>query len=291
MNLPCALPVYERLIACGGTGGHLFPGLAVAETLRDARPRGDVVCLGKGDRFPGSFGTGAISIREAAHHRFALALFACHFRIRPPISIKVSPSAAPFIAISIRRPCSGWADLLPPLRSWPDGCAAFPLLFTNRTPIPGKANRMTARMVRAVLLGFKECAQFFPKVRTEFTGTPIRPELNRSTGSRAGKSSGSREDLATLLVMGGSQGASGINQAIIKSLPFPARPSSADHSSFRGARRASGGRQLSAAKIFPAYVSAFHHRMEEVYSAADFAVARSGAASLAEFAAFGLPAF
>jgi UDP-N-acetylglucosamine--N-acetylmuramyl-(pentapeptide) pyrophosphoryl-undecaprenol N-acetylglucosamine transferase len=88
--------------------------------------------------------------------------------------------------------------------------------------------------------------------------------------------------------MGGSQGASGINQAMIKSLP-----------SLDGARlqiiHLTGTRDeklvadnYRRAKL-PAFVAAFHHRMEEVYSAADFAVARSGAASLAELAAFALP--
>src|SRR5437899_3732773 len=51
--------------------------------------------------------------------------------------------------------------------------------------IPGKANRMTARMVRAVLLGFKECAPFFSKVRTEVTGTPIRSDLKRMDRAEA----------------------------------------------------------------------------------------------------------
>src|SRR3984893_9199878 len=99
---------------------------------------------------------------------------------------------------------------------------------------------------------------------------------------------GLREDLTTRLVMGGSQGASGINQAIIKSLPsLQDVPLQVIH--------LSGGRdeRLVADNYrrenIPAYVSAFHHRMEEVYSAADFTIARSGAASLAEFAFFSLP--
>jgi UDP-N-acetylglucosamine--N-acetylmuramyl-(pentapeptide) pyrophosphoryl-undecaprenol N-acetylglucosamine transferase len=86
--------------------------------------------------------------------------------------------------------------------------------------IPGKANQLTARMVRAVMLGFEECAPFFPKAHIEITGTPIRTELKPLDRQIARQKLGLRTDLATLLVMGGSQGASGINQAIIKSLPF-----------------------------------------------------------------------
>ncbi|HST30749.1 MAG TPA: glycosyltransferase, partial [Chthoniobacterales bacterium] len=94
--------------------------------------------------------------------------------------------------------------------------------------------------------------------------------------------------LTTMLVMGGSQGASGINQAMTKSLPL-LRGAALQVIHLSGAR---DERQVSDSyhrEKIPAYVAAFHHHMEEVYSAADFAVARSGAASLAELAFFGLP--
>jgi UDP-N-acetylglucosamine--N-acetylmuramyl-(pentapeptide) pyrophosphoryl-undecaprenol N-acetylglucosamine transferase len=163
-----------------------------------------------------------------------------------------------------------------------------PTFIHESNAIPGKANRLTARMVRAVLLGFKECAPFFPKVRTEVTGTPIRTELKRFDQPMAREKLGLRPDLTTLLVMGGSQGASGINQAIIKSLPaLHDVPLQVIHlSGARDERLVADNYQR---ENIPAYVSAFHHRMEEIYSAADLTVARSGAASLAEFAFFGLP--
>jgi UDP-N-acetylglucosamine--N-acetylmuramyl-(pentapeptide) pyrophosphoryl-undecaprenol N-acetylglucosamine transferase len=120
------------------------------------------------------------------------------------------------------------------------------------------------------------------------TGTPIRTELKRLDRQVARERLGLRADLTTLLVMGGSQGASGINQAIIKSLPaLHDVPLQVIHlSGTRDERLVADNYQR---ENIPAYVSAFHHRMEEVYSAADLTVARSGAASLAEFAFFGLP--
>jgi UDP-N-acetylglucosamine--N-acetylmuramyl-(pentapeptide) pyrophosphoryl-undecaprenol N-acetylglucosamine transferase len=97
-----------------------------------------------------------------------------------------------------------------------------------------------------------------------------------------------REDLPTLLVMGGSQGASGINQALIKALPFlQGVPLQVIHLS--GARDERLVADNYRRENVPAYIGAFHHRMEEVYSAADLVVARAGAASLAEFAGFSLP--
>ena len=164
-----------------------------------------------------------------------------------------------------------------------------PTFIHESNAIPGRANRMTARMVRAVLLGFKECAQFFPKVKTEFTGTPIRTELKRIDRKTALQQLGLRDDLKTLLVMGGSQGATGINQAVIKSMTtFRELPLQVIHlSGARDERLVADNYQR---ENIPAYVAAFHHQMEAVYSAADLAIARSGAASLAELAAFSLPA-
>src|SRR5437763_14257109 len=144
-------------------------------------------------------------------------------------------------------------------------------------------------MVRAVLLGFKECAPFFPRAGTEVTGTPIRKELQRIDRKIARERLGLREDLLTLLVMGGSQGASGINQAVIKSLPaLQGLPLQVIH--LAGARDERLVADNYQRENIPAHVAAFHHAMEEVYSAADFAIARSGAASLAALAAFALPA-
>jgi UDP-N-acetylglucosamine--N-acetylmuramyl-(pentapeptide) pyrophosphoryl-undecaprenol N-acetylglucosamine transferase len=100
---------------------------------------------------------------------------------------------------------------------------------------------------------------------------------------------GLRGDLPTVLVMGGSQGATGINQAVIKALPL------LHETAFQVIHLAGTRDERLVADNYqrekiPAFVAAFHHAMEAVYSAADFAIARSGAASLAELAAFSLPA-
>src|SRR5207247_10628302 len=104
----------------------------------------------------------------------------------------------------------------------------------------------------------------------------------------ARKKRGLQEDLPTLLGMGGSQGASGMKQALIKSVPFlQGVPLQVIHlSGTRDERLVADNYHR---ENVPAYIAAFYHRMEEIYSAADLVVARAGAASLAEFAAFSLP--
>src|ERR1051325_9501458 len=207
----------NAVIACGGTGGHLFPGIAVAEVLQN---RGhqvmllvsekdiDAVALSGRTNFeieklptvglPSPFSPAFFGFTR----RFVESLSRCRSIYR-----KFNPHAVLGMG--------GFTSTAPVLAGRLRGIATF---IHESNAVPGKANRWTARFVRSVLLGFKECAPFFPKVQIEVTGTPIRTELKRLDRYQARQKLGLRHDRLTMLVMGGSQGASGINQAIIKSL-------------------------------------------------------------------------
>lgn len=276
----------NAVIACGGTGGHLFPGLAVAEMLR---ARGHDVLLFVSEKEVDAL---ALSGREFKYEKlptvglpspFSPAIFGFVRRFTESLARcraiyrKFNPQAVLGMG--------GFTSTAPILAGRMRG---LPTFIHESNAIPGKANRLTARMVRAVLLGFKECAPFFPKVKTEVTGTPIRTELKPMDRAAARAALGLRPDLLTVLVMGGSQGASGINQVVIKALPaFRDTPVQFIHLS--GPRDEKLVADNYARENIPAFVGAFHHKMEEAYSAADLAVARSGAASLSELAVFGLP--
>ncbi|MEP6937101.1 MAG: undecaprenyldiphospho-muramoylpentapeptide beta-N-acetylglucosaminyltransferase [Chthoniobacterales bacterium] len=277
----------NAVIACGGTGGHLFPGLAVAEVLRE---RGHDVML-----FISEKEIDELAVSNRSEFRFeklptvglpspfspAILAFVRRFNESLAACRGIYRNFKPQVVLGM----GGFTSTAPILAGRMRG---IPTFIHESNAIPGKANRMTARLVRAVLLGFKECAPFFPKVRTEITGTPIRSDLKRMGRSEARRKLGLHDDLPTLLVMGGSQGASGINQAMIKSLPsLQGMPLQVIHlAGARDERLAADNYQR---ENIPAYVTAFHHRMEEVYSAADLVIARSGAASLSELAAFSLP--
>ena len=277
----------NAVIACGGTGGHLFPGIAVAEVLRD---RGHEVMLLISEKEIDALAvSGQTSFRVeklptvGLPSAFSPALFGFVRRFYESLSVcrSLYRKFKPQVVLGM----GGFTSTAPVLAGRIRGIATF---IHESNAIPGKANRLTARMVQAVMLGFKECAPFFPKSHTEVTGTPVRTELVPLDRREARRRLGLQEDVATVLVMGGSQGASGINQALIKALPFlQGLPLQVIHlSGARDERLVSDNYRR---ESIPAYIAAFHHRMEEVYSAADVVVARAGAASLAEFAAFSLP--
>jgi len=276
-------------IAAGGTGGHLFPGLAVAEALRagghealitiSEKEIDSLATQGRSEfRFEKLPGMGMPRIFSPAILKFLRAfqvsLARCRtlFRDFQPdavLGMGGFTSTAPILAGRMRK---------------------VPTFVHESNAIPGKANRLNAKLVTAVLLGFEECASHFSRVRCELTGTPVRTSLTRGIEKGAARSAlGLDPEAQTVLVVGGSQGARGINRAVLAALPHLPRAGTQvihlsgkdDEDSVRSAYRQAG---------INAFVAAFHHRMEEAYGAADLAVARSGAATLTELSFFGLPA-
>src|SRR5436305_2676460 len=276
----------NAILACGGTSGHLFSGIGVAEVMRE---RGHEVMLLVSEKDIDAL---ALSGRESFRVEklptvglpspFSPAFFGFLGRFYESLSLcrSIYRTFKPQVVLGM----GGFTSTAPVLAGRMRG---IPTFVHESNAIPGKANRLTARMVRAVLLGFKECAQFFPAVRTEFTGTPIRRALTQIDQATARERFGLRTDSTTLLVMGGSQGASGINQAMLKSLPF-LRETAVQIIHLCGTRDEKVARDAYAREQFPAFVAPFYHAMEEAYSAADLAIARSGAASLSELAVFSL---
>jgi UDP-N-acetylglucosamine--N-acetylmuramyl-(pentapeptide) pyrophosphoryl-undecaprenol N-acetylglucosamine transferase len=276
------------VIACGGTGGHLFPGLAVAEVLQS---RGHEVLLLISEKqidatavrdrkefriekipavgLPRLFSAQAFSFTS----KFLNGLAACR---------RIYRSFGPDAVLGM----GGFTSTGPILAG---RMAGLPTFVHESNAIPGKANRLNAWIAKKVLLGFEECARCFPDAATEVTGTPIRNSLKRRVDRRQALDNlGLKTGLQTVLVMGGSQGAHGINQAVLAALPrFAKRQVQFIH--LTGSEDENYVFECYQKEGIPAFVSAFYHRMEEAYTVADVAIARSGAASLTEVSYFSLP--
>ncbi len=275
------------VIAGGGTGGHLFPALAVGEVLHE---RGheilvfisekEVDSLATQDRSDFRFekipGIGMPKMLSSAFPgflwRFNRSLGRCRkiygdFRPHAVLGMGGFTSTGPILAGRIR---------------------GVPTFVHESNAIPGKANKLNAQLAENVLLGLEECKRFFPAHKCHVTGTPVRRTLRVTPREEALNVFGLSAEKKTLLVMGGSQGAHGINEAVLMAMPLLADlnlqlihlTGTADEARIRRFYETEG---------VHAYVSAFCHQMEHAYSAADIAIARSGAASLAEMAFFGIP--
>ena len=275
-------------IAGGGTGGHLFPALAVGEVLLE---RGHEVLV-----FISEKEIDALAVQGRSEFRFeklpsigmprlfspALFTFFQRFNASLAPCRRIFAEFKPDAVLGM----GGFTSTAPILAG---KLRHVPTFLHESNAIPGKANRLNALMVDAVLLGFEECQQHFPRARCEVTGTPIRRSLaGRVPREEALAGFGLQPGRKTVLVMGGSQGAHGINAAMqaaavsgkLAGLQVIHLTGAGDEEPMEQSYRAAG---------VAAHVAAFCRQMENAYSAADLVVARSGAASLSEISHFALP--
>jgi UDP-N-acetylglucosamine--N-acetylmuramyl-(pentapeptide) pyrophosphoryl-undecaprenol N-acetylglucosamine transferase len=276
------------VIAAGGTGGHLFPGLAVGELLVK---RGHRVMLIISEKQIDSLATeGRTEFRiervpgVGLHSKSPIALvkFALKFRAGLAQVKALYRDFEPHAVLGM----GGFTSLAPILAG---RARKIPTFVHESNAIPGKSNKLNAKLVTKVLLGFEDCAKYFPAGKCEVTGTPIRTSLVERLPREAALATFQlAPGRPTLLVMGGSQGAQGINRALIAALPALAgKPLQIIHLS--GPADELKMREAYLQAGIPAFVAAFHHDMQAAYSAADFCIARSGAASLTELSHFALP--
>ncbi len=274
-------------IACGGTGGHLFPGLAVADQLVT---RGCAVTL-------------LISPKEVDQHAVrharglnvvtlpAVALtgrnpvaFARGFWKSYRASRRLFAAQRPDAVLAM----GGFTSAPPVLAGRRAGAATF--LHESNT-IPGRANRWLSWLVDDAFVGFAEALPRLHARHVTVSGTPVRPGFRSRDAAPCRRALGLDADRPVLLVMGGSQGATGINDLALKTLPLLARRAPALQ-----CLHLTGGKDFDRVRgqlaTLPVHCTAhpFLDEMELALGAATVAITRAGASSLAELAAMQVPA-
>ena len=277
-------------IACGGTGGHLFPGLAVAEALRQ---RGCLVALlvspkevdqqaAKSAAGLEIFTLPAVGWQNRNYFSFTRSFFRSFFAAR-----KIFRRRRPDAVLAM----GGFTSAPPVFAAKISGAKTF--LHESNT-IPGKSNRLLARFVDAAFIGFPETAAKLCAKKSWVTGTPVRsgffPDpLSPLSPSVCRARLGLDPDRPTILVVGGSQGAHGLNELVLSALPL-LKNRGWQWLHLAGARDFENVRAAYAACGIPAVVQPFLAEMDWALGAATAAVSRAGASSLAEIAARRLPA-
>jgi UDP-N-acetylglucosamine--N-acetylmuramyl-(pentapeptide) pyrophosphoryl-undecaprenol N-acetylglucosamine transferase len=273
-------------IACGGTGGHLFPGLAVAEQLKQ---RGCAITL-------------LISPKEVDQQSVKTARD-MHIETLPAVGL-VRGSRLAFLrgcAQSYRaarkifkqqRPdavlaMGGFTSAPPVLAGRFMGARTF--LHESNT-IPGRANRLLSRVVQEAFVGFPEAGKRLRTPKVTVTGTPVRPEFRPGDAAACRAALGLDPNRPVLLVTGGSQGASGLNDLVIAMLPLLAKQApEIQLFHLTGPTDAEKVTKACAANNIRAVVHPFFADMHVALGAASAAISRAGASSLAELAAMELP--
>ncbi|MFH0963648.1 MAG: undecaprenyldiphospho-muramoylpentapeptide beta-N-acetylglucosaminyltransferase [Planctomycetota bacterium] len=277
------------IFAGGGTGGHLFPGIAVAEALR--RRFGDAEI-----RFVGSRKRIEVGILASAGYELVSI---------PAAPFSKNPWRWPGFAVrslaayhqSLRLVRGLGADLVVALGGyaayWPALAAKgrrIPVVALEQNVIPGKAGRRIAGWAYATCVQFPGSAEHFrPKANVVVTGNPVRREVRETTREQGRARLGLSEKERVVLVVGGSQGSHAINELVVEALGKLARieghflihqTGKSDYSRVEGAYQAAGVRGL---------VGAFFDEMPAHLAAADVVVGRAGATGIAEICVRGLP--
>jgi len=276
------------IIAGGGTGGHLYPGLAIARAIQKLDPQVEIHFVGT---------AGGLETKIIPKEKFPLHLIAggkLNFSGNPLLKLKTL----------LKLPVGIFQSILLILKLRPTfvlgvgGYASGPFLLAasllgKQTAIwepnvyPGMANRWLARFVKRCFLVFEESRKLLPHPNAQVFGMPVRAEMETSTAEASPR----KDSDFHLLHFGGSQGSRAIGRAVCaaiqkggewtQSLKVVHQTGSLDHKDF-----------LERYKGFEGIVDIheFIYNMPDYYKWADLVVCRGGASTLNELAAFGLPA-
>ena len=271
------------IIACGGTGGHLFPGIAVAQQLRLLGHRPTLLISRKevdadasrkyGDlefhSVPAIAKPPLLSLRTPG---FLWKLLTTYLSCK-----RIIKKAGADVVVGM-----GGFTSLPPVKA--GRALGLRTYVHDSNAMPGKSNRMTARWCTKVLLGLGEAAQYFPGSECVVVGTPVRQELLQlPSPAEARQRLGLPAEGTVMLAVGGSQGARNLNSMLIEaakadsSVHYLVIAGKADYDRVNGL--AGGAPNIT--------VMGFCSDMPAAYAAADGVIARAGASTLTELSLIG----
>ena len=275
-------------VACGGTGGHVFPGLA---TARELLSRGHEVALwmtGRDTEQPAlkdwdgpvvqvparGFPSGLSWKSVQAGWKLMQAVWQCRREMRREVP-DVLLAMGSYASVG---PC-GAARLL-----------GVPIVLHEANVIPGKAVRLFARMAAAVAAGFEETRYHLHGARLSVVGIPLRAELTEAARGLPAREAAVHAPLR-LLVVGGSMGAHRLNEVMTEALVrLNAQGAKFSVAHLTGREDEGWVREAYQKAGVEAEVIAFTKYMAPLYHAADLAICRAGGSTCAELAFFGVPA-
>jgi UDP-N-acetylglucosamine--N-acetylmuramyl-(pentapeptide) pyrophosphoryl-undecaprenol N-acetylglucosamine transferase len=269
------------VIAGGGTGGHLFPGMAIAEAFIEREMGNEVLFIGT-ER--------GIEARVLAGGKFPLKMIQAR-----PIkgrSLLGKLKAIWSLPTAVSEACSILKEDQPQIVLGVGGYASGPTLLAasllgmkraihEQNVIPGMTNRILKWFSQQIFVSFEETKKYFPERKTFVTGNPIRKEILKGRERKKG-------DRFTLLIFGGSAGAHRINKVMMEALdPLQEVKSSLKFIHQTGRDDLDFVSKGYQEKGFDALVKPFFEDMATYYQRADLVISRSGASTVSELAVCG----
>jgi UDP-N-acetylglucosamine--N-acetylmuramyl-(pentapeptide) pyrophosphoryl-undecaprenol N-acetylglucosamine transferase len=280
------------IISGGGTGGHIFPALAIAGEIKKRDPAAAILFVGalgrmEMEKVPAAgypiIGLPVEGIRRKIGFRNILVLVKLIVSLFKASGIL--RSFKPDVVIGVGGYASG-----PLLRM--ATLLHIPSVIQEQNSYAGVTNRLLARKAKKICVAYQGMDKYFPAEKIVITGNPIREELLSQTIQKSASCSffGLRDDRPLILVLGGSLGARTINESILKHIEILEKEEvellwQTGRLYFDRISRQLSGKTLKNIKYFD-----FISRMDMAYSAADIIISRAGAATISELCLLGKPA-
>lgn len=270
------------IIAGGGTGGHVFPAISIADEIADRKSGDEILFVGtKTGMENGLVQKNGYQIRHISSKGFVgrglfKTLIAFFYAFKGLIeSVSVIWSFKPDVVLGVGGYVSGPLLLGAYL-------SRKPTAICEQNTVPGVTNRILGKIVDKVFTSYDSSVQYFPFNKVRITGNPIRKDILRAeiTPDKNGP--------VSILIFGGSQGAYSLNRAV------PEAFSKLNHTAVSITHQ-TGKKDLDHVKSLyekngiDAEVTAFIDNMAQAYAKADLVIGRAGAGTIAEITALGLP--
>ncbi len=277
---------YRFLFAGGGTGGHLYPAIAVADKIKELIPEAEILFVGTKYKIEGR----VIPQLGYKFRSIWISGFSRKFNIKNllfPFKVVVSMIQAFFINFSFQpRVAIGTGAYVSGPSIWAASFMGAKIMLLEQNSFPGITNRLLEKKADEIHIAFEDSRQYFRFGNKLFlTGNPVRSKLKLIDKKEAVKKFSLVENKKTLLVLGGSLGALSINQAVEKNLnELIANGIQIIWQTGEYYFEKYSKLQTGECKIIP-----FADNMSDLYSAADLVLCRAGATTIAEIASLGLP--
>ncbi len=280
---------YKILISGGGTGGHIFPAISIANALKRRLDNPEILFVGADNRMEmekvPQAGYNIIGLPVAGfNRRNLLKNFSVLYKLAKSITKarKIVRDFKPDIAIGVGGYASG-----PVLKAAQQ--KGVPTLLQEQNSYAGVTNKMLAADATRICVAYDGMERFFPRERIVMTGNPVRKELTDSSRPRqqARESFGLAAELPTVLIVGGSLGALTLNESLeagLKTLVDKGMQVIWQTGKNFGDRGTKAAKGLKGTVVTP-----FITDMASAYAAADLVVSRAGAGSISELELLGKP--
>jgi UDP-N-acetylglucosamine--N-acetylmuramyl-(pentapeptide) pyrophosphoryl-undecaprenol N-acetylglucosamine transferase len=290
-NRSAAARPIRVLLAAGGTGGHVYPAISIADAVRAVQPDSEILFVGTRDRMEWQ------TVPKSGYEIKSVWISGFHRRMTPqnllfPVKLAASILQSYTILRSFQPDvlvaCGGFAA--GPV-GWVAAKMGIPIVIQEQNSYPGVTNRMLARHAQKIFIAFDDARQYLPADKVTLSGNPVRQKLTASGKEQALKAFTFSPNKPVLLVLGGSGGALALNRIMLKNLDFLHHEMGLQVIWQCGKRYFVELSQQIVTKEYPHLrLTEYIENMPAAYGAADLVVTRAGAGTCSELMLLGQPA-